>query len=379
MNKTQAETSLKKIASEVVKLNPSDLITLYEIDASEISIDMQLKKSTTLDLSTPFRFHNMQNLFGTDLYFQNLKYVAFPITTEGFELTSAGALPTPTISITCAEGIDKLDGFSLLKSAFIDLENLIGAKVTRIRTYAKFLDADQGGASVEGVGTDADINAEFPRDVFFIERKSAENKSSIRWELASALDLENLKLPARSIYANRCPFTYRGEGCCYEFKARASGPTHGDDQEKTFGATGHLPDLAPPIANSNDELISDKVSNYNHATVKRELGSNAGSLFSGQYSKSVSYAKGSIVYIEKDSIKYYFVANGTTLAGVAPPDSRYWEPDQCSKTLVGCKLRWGNAGAAKNCSDVSCSSTTASNPFLPFGGFPGTNSRTSVN
>ena len=35
------------------------------------------------------------------------------------------------------EGMENNASFSLLKSNFINLENLVGAKVTRIRTFAK--------------------------------------------------------------------------------------------------------------------------------------------------------------------------------------------------------------------------------------------------
>ena len=36
-------------------------------------------------------------------------------------------------------------------------------------------------------------------------------------ELASPFDTQDLKLPARVVNDFNCPWTYRGEGCCYEW------------------------------------------------------------------------------------------------------------------------------------------------------------------
>ena len=65
--------------------------------------------------------------------------------------------------------------------------------------------------------------------------------------------------------------------------------------------------------------------------------------------------------------------------GVSPPHSDYWEADRCSKTLKGCKFRWGSATnvGAKNINPNGGAPVIA-NPFLPFGGFPGTNTKVTV-
>ena len=379
MNKSQAQSSLKKISTEVVKLDPSSLVTLYEVDTREIATALSLKV-TGLDVpANPFRFHNMSNLKGISIEFQGEDYYSFPIIADGFEMNSTGTLPTPTLTIAPVEGMEESSAFSLLKSNFISYENLIGAKVSRIRTFAKFLDANQ---EIEGVGDEADSNAEFPREVYFIERKSNEDKYSVQFELSSVLDLDNLKLPGRVIFSTKCPWRYRGEGCCYEYLAAHQGPTSGDNQTQTFGATGHLPDFAPPVANADNKMISGTVtgangaSAYNPDTLGKVTGTNS---FSGAYLTGSTYNTGDVIFLERDSIKYYFVAKTGTFTNVCPPHSTYWEPDQCSKTLVGCKLRWGTAGKAKSCADAGCSTSTGTNEFLPFGGFPGTNTRTSIN
>ena len=382
MNKTGAETSLKSIATEVVKLDPSALITLYEIDATEIGELLSLRVSGVNPPTFPFRFHNMNNLKGMTIKFQGNDYYSFPITTNGFEMNSTGTLPTPTLTITAVKGMEENSAFSLLKSVFISYENLVGAKVTRVRTFAKFLDLDQGGDTIEGVGTEADSDAEFPRDVYFIERKANEDKYNVQFELSSVIALANLRLPARVIYATKCPFQYRGEGCCYEFKELFQGPTSGDDQKEIFGATGHLPDFAAPVANANNEMISGTVTGsnglplYSGEGLGRITGQNQ---FSGDYITGARYTTGDVVFLERNDVKYYFVAKTGYFSGVCPPHGIYWEPDQCSKTLEGCKLRWGLNGKAHTCSGAGCTDSNPTNEFLPFGGFPGTNTRTSIN
>jgi phage-related protein len=63
----------------------------------------------------------------------------------------------------------------------------------------------------------ADPNQEFPPEMWFIERKSAEAPEAVEFELASALDFLGKKLPGRQIIAGQCPaeFVYRGENCGY--------------------------------------------------------------------------------------------------------------------------------------------------------------------
>ncbi len=86
-----------------------------------------------------------------------------------------------------------------------ELDDLVGAKVTRRRTLGKYLDGE----------AEADTLQEFPIDVFYIERKTQENSMVISWQLASVLDLEGVKLPRRIITQNYCQWKYRGSECGY--------------------------------------------------------------------------------------------------------------------------------------------------------------------
>jgi len=398
MNKDNAKKTFKRVSTEALSLSPSALITLYEIDVKDIARDFTLNRTTDYDYSIPFRFHNMENLKGQELKFQGKTYYSSPITANNFEYAGGGALPQPLLTITSQEGMEQHAGenaLTLLKEAFRELNHLVGAKVTRIRTFARFLDKGDND-NMENVGEEEDILAEFPRDIYFIERKSVENKNTIQFELSSMIDLENLQLPGRLVLSTRCPWTYRGEGCCYEHKAYTGGPTDGDDQKNIFGEDEHLPDFAPPVANADNKTIAevfseDLDSSYDPAAVGRVLNST----FEGEYdrtrgteSPSNPYVIGDVVFITKNDIKYYFVCKGDSEdsnvnyvpPAFAPPNGRYWEPDQCSKTLAGCELRWGSTGTAKRCTNATCGTDDreAAHEYLPFGGFPGTNTKISV-
>ena len=89
----------------------------------------------------------------------------------------------------------------------------------------------------------------------------------------------------------------------------------------------------------------------------------------GVWKKGNTYTKGDCIYMEKNNIKYYFIARqdipSRTTTEFAPPNPDYWVADLCSKTLEGCKLRWGQNGA------VNTDGTDDFNKGeLQFGGFP---------
>lgn len=335
---TQAQISVKKVFGEASLLSPSSLITLWEIDVTNLGID----QGVTLEENEKiFRFHNNVNLTTNNLTFQGKTYNVAPIQAEGFEISSKGAIPTPKLALTVDDS--GLPFFSLFKNQLKRLGDLTGAKVTRIRTFAKYLDGENWAEGIPD-GFAPDSYAEFPRDVYYIDRKSNENKFGIEFELASILDLENLQLPSRLIFARRCSWQYRGEGCCYEYPLNRTDETiHGDSS---------LPNAAPPIATENDEKIS---------TI---LGANipikAPELYFAR--KLSAYVKGSSVYITKNGLNYYFVCKVDGPA-TGPPNTNYWVADTCSKTIPGCRLRFGSNGS------VDPGNSNVVKGQLRFGGF----------
>lgn len=332
MDKTTAQTSIKNVVSESFSLNPSALITLFEIDISEIGFNLGVISSSDIALNNNiiFRFHNNINLITNSIFWQGNEYLAAPINAEGFEITSKGAGSKPKLSMTVSdEGIPYL---SIFKDRIYQLGgDIVGAKVTRIRTYARFIDRTNFIGGVQPADFSPDPNSELARDIFFIDRKSNENKNYIEYELSQIFDIEGVKLPGRLISANSCPFLYRGLGCLYEFSSRRNGNIHED---------AALPTFAPPVANFLNEKFST-------------LLGNTPIVDKGLYNKEEEYQKGEYVYIEHRDIKYYFVSKIDRNLN-PPPDSEFWLADECSHTILGCKMRW-----------LSINDGT-----LQFGGFP---------
>ena len=88
----------KNIHKEIFELEPSVMVTLYEI----ILINESGKK---------YYFHAGENGFEKDIIFKGNNYYYLPIKAEGFEYED-GKLPRPTITA------DNTDSFFSLKTRF---------------------------------------------------------------------------------------------------------------------------------------------------------------------------------------------------------------------------------------------------------------------
>lgn len=177
---------------EIQKLEHHAIIELYELDATSIGAPSVLF------------FHAGTNSASSSIQWRGQIYTPFPIEITGFESSGAGRDARPKMRVANVTGV-----ITALTSAYADL---VGAKLTRVRTLAKFIDG----------ATDADPTAEFPRDLFFIERKTLENNVIVEFELVSGIDLEGKRLPSRLVFANICPWIYRGVDCGYSGAAIAA-------------------------------------------------------------------------------------------------------------------------------------------------------------
>lgn len=113
------------------------------------------------------------------IYFNGLGYAPTRIEVDGMEVKGQGALPRPVVSISNVGRI--------LAAEIQAYNDLIGAIFARIRTYAKYLDGEPG----------ADPTAQFPKDIFIVERKKSINELQAQFELRAATDLEGTKIPKR--------------------------------------------------------------------------------------------------------------------------------------------------------------------------------------
>ena len=171
--------------SALQEINPGAIIELFE-----------LQTSTTLHGSdTIYRFHNGSNTNSNgSLVWKGNEYQSFPIKCDGFEFQGTGSLPRPTVIISNIFGT-----ITAIMQNVNDTtvgNDLNGTKLVRIRTLARFIDAVNFPGNTNPHGT-PDPTAEFPQEIYFLDRKVSENREIVQWEAQSALDLVNVKLPGR--------------------------------------------------------------------------------------------------------------------------------------------------------------------------------------
>jgi lambda family phage minor tail protein L len=59
-----------------------------------------------------------------------------------------------------------------------------------------------------------DPTALFPAEIYYVDRKSTENRNLVEFELASAFDLAGVRAPKRQCIS-RCQWVYRSAECGY--------------------------------------------------------------------------------------------------------------------------------------------------------------------
>jgi len=196
------------LTAELYKLEPSAIIELFVLDATSLG-------------GSVFRFHNGTNQLSHNIVWQGNTYVRIPIEVNGFEFSGEAQFPRPKMRISNA-----LSAITTILSSYGDL---LGAKLTRKRTLKKFLDAVN---FTGGVNATEDTTAEFVDDVYFIDRKTLEDRDVVEFELASACELAGVFLPRRQIIQNTCIWAYRGTECGY------SGTSYYDFLDNAVGSAG---------------------------------------------------------------------------------------------------------------------------------------------
>ena len=172
------------VFSNLQSINPSAIIELFT-----------LQLSTALHgANTIYRFHAGSNLNANGkIVWNGNEYLRFPIQASGFAF-QRGQLPRPKISISNATGL--ISSILLSVNEETNGNDLTGATVTRIRTLAKFLDAVNFEGNTNPYGT-PDPNAEFPQEIYSIDRKSTETREVVEFELAAPTDLAGVRIPKR--------------------------------------------------------------------------------------------------------------------------------------------------------------------------------------
>jgi len=172
------------IVSNLQNINPSAIIELFTL-----TLD-----NTLHGASTVYRFHAGSTLKENgEIVWAGNTYQRFPIQAEGFAFQK-GQLPRPTLTVSNALGT--ITAILLNVNTTTTGNDLTGATVTRIRTLARFIDAVNFPSNVNPYGT-PDATAEFPQEIYKIDRKSAENREFVQFELAAVFDLAGIRAPKR--------------------------------------------------------------------------------------------------------------------------------------------------------------------------------------
>ena len=211
----------QKIVEELQKIAPSSIIELFELQ-----LVAALHGSTDV-----YRFHagvNSKN-DGGNLVWAGQTYTAFPIECEGFDYSGNGQLPRPTLRVANVFGT--ITTVLLAVNAITPGNDLIGAKVIRKRTLARYLDAVNFTGSVNPYGT-PDLTAEFPQEIYYISRKVAETRDLVEFELAAVFDLQGVRAPKRQCISNVCQWVYRSAECGY------TGTDYFNDNDEPVSAAG---------------------------------------------------------------------------------------------------------------------------------------------
>jgi len=209
------------IAGDLQTPAPDAIIEMFELSLS----------SAIHGTDEIYRFHAGTNDLPSygNIFWKNNEYLRFPIEAEGFEYSGQGQLPRPKIRIS--------NIFGTITAILLTLPNgLEGAKLTRLRTLARYLDPinfppsgdalltednfyllleDGGKILIEAINASSDETAEFPREIFYIDRKTAETRDLVEFEMVSAMDLAGVRAPKRQCISNICQWVYRSPECGY--------------------------------------------------------------------------------------------------------------------------------------------------------------------
>ena len=318
----------------------------------------------------------------TDGTYAPRTYTAIPIELKGIERKTDGAAARPTLTVA--------NVLSTFRDAIGTLTNkdLIGKRLVRRTTLQRYLvnEADDSTTAPP---------IEFPTEKFIIDRIASENKVAIKFELASVMDLEGVKLPGRIVVGKYCSWEYQG------VDSNRGGCTWAANSQISLGTTNHKAYFTiddEPILLSTETFTTWQAGTTSANTLVSKTETINGSPYTIRWRANVNTASEPKraernedwtrvrTYADYDNTEdyvynsddYEYVESGNTIwrlaktsTGNAPSaDSIYWvRGDVCGKILSSCKCRfqWQPKSGSTT---VPTFEKDTSIP-MPFGGFPG--------
>ena len=231
--------------SALQEIAPGAVIELFELE-------LNTAQHGTNEI---YRFHAGSSLHNNDeVVWNGNSYLRFPVEADGFEYSGNGQLPRPKVRVS--------NILSTITALLLTLpDGLEGAKFTRIRTLGRYLDAEnfpptdalltedgfdllyEDGSSIyleASTNPTADPTAEFPREVYYVDRKVVETRDVVEFELAAAFDLAGVSAPKRQCIANICQWVYKSTECGYTGELPTCDKTL-DACKAHFGTYAELP------------------------------------------------------------------------------------------------------------------------------------------
>ena len=205
-----------KISKDLQEPNPSAIIELFQLD---LISGVHYVPPATIDTSYFFHDGTSNNNFGSIQWTKGdtsntvVDYIALPVKVEGFKF-GRGQLPRPTLTFSNAltTFTNILGAVNSVTTGMLNAphlsglinNDLTGAKVTRKRTLEKFLPTSNY-STVPSYNAFDSSYPEFPQEIYFIDRKSEENREVVQFELAANFDLAGVKAPRRLVTRDQFP------------------------------------------------------------------------------------------------------------------------------------------------------------------------------
>jgi len=189
---------------ELISSSPFAVIELFEL----------VLRQEIHGTNETYRFHNGSNgnITATgDIIWRGNPYVALPVQTEGFEYNGNGQLPRPRLKV--ANLLGTVSAILVTVNNTTPGNDLTGALFRRIRTLSRFIDPVNFPNSINPYGLPT--LDEMPQEIYYVDRKVAETREYVEFELAAAFDLAGVRAPKRQAIANICQWQYRSPECGY--------------------------------------------------------------------------------------------------------------------------------------------------------------------